>query len=107
MKGTPAMRKGVVGLVVVLLAGGVSIAGYSRTMAQKDKGFKTVAVSRGSVVEKALAVGSVRPKREVGVKSQISGIVKRSFREVGDRVKAGDLLFEILPDPTPLELTSA
>jgi HlyD family secretion protein len=41
------------------------------------------------------------------VKSKISGIVKRSFREVGDRVSAGDPLFEILPDPTPLELTEA
>jgi HlyD family secretion protein len=101
------MRKGVIGITVVVLAAGISIAVYSRTSAQKDKGFKTVAVSRGTVVEKALAVGAVRPKREVGVKSQISGIVKRAFREVGDRVRAGDPLFEILPDPTPLELTSA
>jgi HlyD family secretion protein len=57
------------------------------------------------VVEKALAVGAIRPKREIAVKSKISGIVKRSFREVGDIVRAGDPLFEILPDPTPLELT--
>ncbi len=101
------MRKGLVGVTVVVLAGGVSAALYSRTTSQKDKGFKTVAVSRGGVVEKALAVGSIRPKREVAVKSKISGLVKRSFREVGDRVKPGDALFEILPDPTPMELTEA
>jgi HlyD family secretion protein len=52
-------------------------------------------------------VGSIRPKHEITVKSKISGIVSRSFREVGDRVQAGDPLFEILPDPTPLELTEA
>jgi HlyD family secretion protein len=101
------MRKGLIGSTVVLLAGGLSVALYSRTNGQKDKGFKTVAVTRGGVVEKALAVGSIRPKREIAVKSKISGIVKRSFREVGDRVKVGDPLFEILPDPTPMELTEA
>jgi HlyD family secretion protein len=99
------MRKGIIGLTVVLVAGGLSAALYSRSTANKEKPWKTVAVVRGPVVEKALAVGAIRPKREVAVKSKISGIVKRSFREVGDRVNPGDALFEILPDPTPLELT--
>jgi HlyD family secretion protein len=101
------MRKGLVGLGVVVLAGGLSAALYSRSISSKENAFKTVPVARGPVVEKALAVGSIRPKREIAVKSKISGIVKRSYREVGDRVRAGDPLFEILPDPTPLELTEA
>ncbi len=101
------MRKGLIGVTVVVLAGGLSAALYSRTASQKDKGFRTVEAVRGGVVEKALAVGSIRPKREVAVKSKISGIVKRSYREIGDRVKPGEPLFEILPDPTPLELTEA
>ena len=101
------MRKGVIATGVVVLIGGVAAALYSRSLSQKDKAFKTVNVSKGPVVEKALAVGAIRPKREIAVKSKISGIVKRSYREVGDRVRAGDPLFEILPDPTPLELTEA
>jgi len=100
------MRKAVIVGGVVVLAG-ASAALYSRSISQKDKGYKTVAVTKGPVVEKALAVGAIRPKREVAVKSKISGIVKTSFREVGDKVKAGDPLFEILPDPTPLERTEA
>jgi HlyD family secretion protein len=101
------MRKGLVGVAVVVIAGGLSAALYSHNQSKKDKGWKTVAVVRGTVVEKALAVGAIRPDREIAVKSKISGIVKKSYREVGDRVRAGDLLFEILPDPTPLELTEA
>ena len=101
------MRKGLIGVGVVVLAGGVSAALYSKSNSQKDKGFKTVSVTRGAVVEKALAVGAIRPKREIAVKSKISGIVKTSFRQVGDVVRAGDPLFEILPDPTPMELTEA
>ncbi len=101
------MRKGLIAVGVLVLAGGVSAALYSKSNSQKDKGFKTVPVSRGAVVEKALAVGAIRPKREIAVKSKISGIVKTSFRQVGDVVRAGDPLFEILPDPTPMELTEA
>ena len=101
------MRKGAVIVGVLVLAGGAAAALYSRSLSQKEGAFKTVNVGRGPVVEKALAVGSIRPKREIAVKSKISGIVKRSYREVGDRVRAGDPLFEILPDPTPMELTEA
>jgi HlyD family secretion protein len=38
------------------------------------------------------------------VKSKISGIVRVAYFEVGDAVRAGDVLFDIVPDPTPAEL---
>ncbi len=101
------MRKGVIGIGVVVLAAGAAGVLYSRSRSEKDKPYKLVEVTRGPVVEKALAVGAIRPKREIAVKSKISGIVKRSFREVGDHVSTGDPLFEILPDPTPMGLTEA
>ncbi len=101
------MRKRLVGALLAAVALAASVAVYSRANGKDDKGFKTVAVLRGAVTEKALAVGSIRPKREIAVKSKISGIVKRAWREMGDTVKAGDPLFEILPDPTPIELTEA
>jgi HlyD family secretion protein len=41
------------------------------------------------------------------VKSQISGIVKQTFAEVGDTVAVGQPLFSISPDATPLQLTEA
>ena len=100
------MRKGVIAVGVVVAAGAAA-ALYSRSRSENDKPWKLVEVTRGPVVEKALAVGAIRPKREIAVKSKISGIVRRAFREVGDHVNVGDPLFEILPDPTPLELTEA
>jgi HlyD family secretion protein len=100
------MRKGLIGLALLAVAAGASIAVYSH-QGSGDKGLKTVAVTRGSVTEKALAIGAIKPKQEIAVKSKISGIVKTAFREVGDKVRPGDPLFEILPDPTPLELTDA
>jgi HlyD family secretion protein len=104
---SPIMRKGLIATTVIVIAGGASAVLYSRAHNDGDGAFKTVPVVRGSVVEKALAIGAIQPDREIAVKSKISGIVKRSFREVGDLVRPGDPLFEILPDPTPMELTEA
>jgi HlyD family secretion protein len=101
------MRKGLIAAGFVVIVGGVTAALYSKSNSSKTNGFKTVPVTRGSVVEKALAIGAIKPKREIAVKSKISGIVKTSYREIGDKVRPGDPLFEILPDPTPMELTEA
>lgn len=100
------MRKVAI-VLSVLIIGGLGAAAYSRSLKTTDPGFKTVLVSRGEVVEKALAVGAIRPDQEISVKSKISGIVRKTYREVGDYVRAGEPLFEIQPDPTPLELTEA
>ncbi|MBN2371380.1 MAG: efflux RND transporter periplasmic adaptor subunit [Vicinamibacteria bacterium] len=99
------MRKGLI-VIGILAAGGLAAVLYSRS-SHNGNGLKTVGVTRGSIAEKALAIGAIRPQKEIAVKSKISGIVKNSFREVGDRVKVGEPLFEILPDPTPLERTEA
>jgi HlyD family secretion protein len=101
------MRKGIIGLTLLVVVAGLSAALYSRTRNANDSGFATVAVARGPIVEKALAVGAIRPKKEIAIKSKISGIVLKAFVEMGDTVRAGDPLFEIIPDPTPIELTEA
>jgi len=104
---SPFMRKGLIATGVIVIVGGAAAALYSKAKSNGDSAFKTVSVVRGSVTEKALAIGAIQPEREIAVKSKISGIVKTSFREVGDAVRPGDPLFEILPDPTPMELTEA
>ncbi len=96
----------VVGTVVVGMAA-VGILLWARNAAAKEDGLKTVEVTRGTIVDKALAVGQIVPDQEIQVKSQISGLVKTCYVEVGDRVEAGQPLFSITPDPTPLELADA
>ncbi len=94
------------GLVVfVVLAGG--FAARSARGGNKDDGPKAVTATRGAIVDKALAVGTIQPDVEITVKSKISGVVKRLFAEPGDYVHAGDPLLEIKPNPTPSELAEA
>lgn len=93
-------------LILVVLAG-LSGAMYVWARGSKDdeSGLKTVEVTTGDITEKAIAVGQIQPRQQFQVKSKISGIVQRTFVEVGDAVAAGDPLFEISPNPTPMELT--
>jgi HlyD family secretion protein len=98
--------------VLLMLGSGIAVAGIAivvlstRGNADKKKE-NTIEVARGTIIDKALAVGTIEPLVEVSVKSKISGVVKARFAEVGDFVKAGDPLLEIKPNPTPIELVEA
>ena len=72
-----------------------------------DNALPTVKVNRGTIVDKALAVGTIEPENEISVKSKVTGVVSRIFADVGSYVKAGQPLLEVRPDPTPLELADA
>ncbi len=93
-------------LVVLVLVGG-GFAVKNARGGNKDDGPKAVTVTRGTIVDRALAVGTIQPDVEITVKSKISGVVKRRFAEPGDFVHAGDPLLEIKPNPTPAELSDA
>src|SRR5512138_247298 len=93
-------------LVLIVVVGGGFAASKARG-GKKDDGGKAVVVTRGTIVDKALAVGTIQPDVEITVKSKISGVVKRRFAEPGDYVHAGDPLLEIKPNPTPSELAEA
>src|SRR5205085_4293891 len=101
------MRKLWIILIVLVLRAGASAGVYAWTRSGKKNanGLKEVDVTTGSIVEKAVAVGQIQPRQKFSVKSKISGIVRRALVQVGDTVHAGDPLFEIAPDPTPLEVT--
>jgi HlyD family secretion protein len=96
-------------LVAGMILAALALGGYSWLQGREpsDGGLKTVTVEMGSITEKAIAVGQIEPRVKFHVKSKIPGIVRRCTVEIGDRVKSGDALFEIIPDPTPTELVEA
>ncbi len=89
---------------VVAVLGLGAMAATRRLGGSKKEGPKAVAVARGSLVDKALAVGTIEPRVEVSVKSILAGVVRRRFAAVGDFVRKGQPLLEISPNPTPLEM---
>ncbi|MFQ6007699.1 MAG: efflux RND transporter periplasmic adaptor subunit [Candidatus Zixiibacteriota bacterium] len=100
------LKKVILIVFLLILVGGVLFFAIDGA-AKKDEGFKSVPVERGSIIDKALAVGRIEPKKEISIKSKISGIVKKVYVDIGDVVNAGDPLFDIAPDPTPVEFAEA
>ena len=91
--------------VIVLVGAAVFFFGSSKS--SKDEQLPKVKVKVGTIVDKALAVGTIEPEIEISVKSKVSGVVKHIYVDVGQFVKAGQPLLEVRPDPTPLELADA
>lgn len=92
------------GIVVVVVASILIFGGSKKT---DESALPRVKVVRGTIVDKALAVGTIEPEQEISVKSQVSGAVSRIFSDAGTYVRAGQPLLEVRPDPTPLELAEA
>lgn len=100
------MKKWIGLILFVLLILIVAVAAFQiGSTREPEPGW--VAVRRGSIEKKAMATGILSPEFEVEVKSQVSGIVSRIFRRMGEKVKKGDPLVEIQPNPTPFESVSA
>jgi HlyD family secretion protein len=72
-----------------------------------EQSFKLVTVERGTIAEKALAVGTIEPDKEIKVKSAIPGIISEVYFKVGDLVEKDRPLFKISPNPTPVEYVEA
>src|SRR5688572_28531543 len=91
--------------LIVAAAASAGLYAWPRNGDTDANGLKQVEVTTGTIVEKGGAVGKIQPGQKFQVKWKISGIVRKTLVGVGDTFRAGDPLFEIGPDPTPLERT--
>ncbi|WP_104041513.1 efflux RND transporter periplasmic adaptor subunit [Vibrio hyugaensis] len=89
---------------VVLLGGGAYF--YLQSSAQPEA-FPTLVVEKGTIEKQAVAVGNIVPAHSVSIKSQIDGIVGEMYVQVGEKVKQGQPLIKVRPNPTPQALTDA
>jgi HlyD family secretion protein len=100
-------KKIVLSSVALTILGGVSILFFGINSSSDENTLPKVKVAKGTVVDKALAVGTIEPENEISVKSKVSGVVSRIYADVGVYVKIGQPILEVRPDPTPLELADA
>ena len=100
-------KKIVLSTAALIVIGGASLLFFGSKKSSSDGELPKVKVVKGTIVDKALAVGTIEPEIEISVKSKVSGVVNRIFTDVGVYVKIGQPLVEVKPDPTPLELADA
>jgi len=101
------LKKLIIGILIVAVAGTGVFAYVRKTTGKNGVQYTEIAVERGNLTEKALAVGEINPDHEIVIKSQVSGIVEKIHREVGENVIQGEPLLVVKPEPTPLEMAEA
>ncbi|MBL7930444.1 MAG: efflux RND transporter periplasmic adaptor subunit [Bacteroidia bacterium] len=69
--------------------------------------FNTISPFDTSIVKKTVATGSVTPRKEVNMKSQVSGIIEKLYIEAGQQIKQGDIIAKIKIIPNMLNLANA
>ncbi|HQQ94331.1 MAG TPA: efflux RND transporter periplasmic adaptor subunit [Bacteroidia bacterium] len=69
--------------------------------------YETINPFDTAIVKKTVATGSVTPRKEVNMKSQVSGIIEKLFVQAGQQVKEGDVIARIRIIPDMLNLANA
>ncbi|QCR24233.1 efflux RND transporter periplasmic adaptor subunit [Pontibacter sp. SGAir0037] len=69
--------------------------------------YQTEAPFETDIIKKTVATGSIVPRKEVVVKSQVSGVVEELYVEAGQTVKKGQLLAKIRIVPNIVNVNNA
>jgi HlyD family secretion protein len=69
--------------------------------------FQTVSAFDTTIIKKTVATGSVTPRKEVNMKSQVSGIIEKLYMIAGEEIKQGDVIARIKIIPNMLNMANA
>jgi len=96
-------------LLILILIGGFVWTIYFFYTKSKDTPvvYEHVTPFDTTIVKKTVATGSIIPRREVNIKSQVSGIIEKLFIVAGQQVKQGDVIARIKIIPNMLNLANA
>ncbi|CAN5917232.1 efflux RND transporter periplasmic adaptor subunit [soil metagenome] len=103
------MRKVFLGLLVlVILASSVWLGYYFYKKSHTDPVvYKTEQPFYTTIVKKTVATGSIVPRKEIEIKSQVSGIIEALYVEPGQTVKSGQLIAKIRIVPNLVQVNQA
>lgn len=103
------MNKGcLLGLAVILLLITAGLFAYFNQQSDKEnEGIKTTKPTIEDVVKKTVATGSIKPRKEIMIKPQVSGVVDQLFVEAGQLVTKGQKLARIKLIPDQVSINNA
>ena len=99
--------KTIIVLAFIVIAFSASLYYLWKKNQEDPKTYITDVASEQTITVKTVATGSIVPKDEVLIKSNISGVVEEIFIEAGEYVQAGDLIAKIRVIPNVSSLTNA
>lgn len=95
----------VLGLIAVVFIG-TAVFLYNKSQ-EKPVVYQSDEVFKTTIVKKTVAVGKVIPRREVEIKSQVSGVVEKLYVVAGQNVNKGDIIAKITLAPNMVMLNQA
>lgn len=103
------MKKGcLITLIIILIAASVALGAYFYNQNKRDpKIYQTEKPTVQDIVQKTVATGSIKPRKEVQVKPQVSGVVDEIYVEEGEIVNKGQKLAKIKLIPSEVNVNSA
>ncbi|MEM7551401.1 MAG: efflux RND transporter periplasmic adaptor subunit [Bacteroidota bacterium] len=105
------MKKVLTILLIIILVGSFAGTGYFLYSKSQEKPvvFETDSLFQTDIIQKTVATGSINPRKEIEIKSQVSGVVEKLFVEAGEFVKNGQLIakIKIIPDVVALNNAQA
>ncbi|MCB0586184.1 MAG: HlyD family efflux transporter periplasmic adaptor subunit [Phaeodactylibacter sp.] len=94
------------GAFLIIATIGLSVYFYQQNKRAPDN-FDTENPTITDIVKKTVATGAIRPRQEVHIKPQVSGVVDELFVEAGEMVKKGQQLARIKLVPSEVNINSA
>src|SRR5690242_5596968 len=88
--------KWIAGTMVVVIGSAATVYALQKGKRGGTEG-EIIPIKRGRIQVSVQEVGSVEPLRKVEIKSKVAGQVQEVRVDVGDRVKAGDVLMRLDP----------
>lgn len=103
------MKKAIKIIIILIVIGSLGFLGFFvyQKSDTKAEAFETDSTFVMEIIKKTVATGSINPRKEVEVKSQVSGVVEKLFVVAGDDIKAGQLIAKIKIIPDVVALNSA
>lgn len=103
------MNKGcLIAFGLFLLIGTAGLAYYFQTKDGNDmQNTELTKATIDNIIKKTVATGSIKPRKEVNIKPQVSGIVDRLYVEAGNVVKKGDKIARIKLVPSQVNINNA
>jgi HlyD family secretion protein len=93
-------------LLIAVVFIGTAVFLYNKSQ-EKPVIYTSDAVFKTTIVKKTVAVGKVIPRREVEIKSQVSGVVEQLYVVAGQTVNKGDIIAKITLAPNMVMLNQA
>ncbi|MFO0706951.1 MAG: efflux RND transporter periplasmic adaptor subunit [Nitrospira sp.] len=89
------------GIILSVVGIGLAIGGYVFFNGERKAPvrYRTASIERGAVVSIVSATGTINPVVSVQVGTQVSGMIKSLHADFNSRVKAGDIVAMIDPEP--------